>query len=69
VTIAGAALGVVGGMMATPWIASLLYGVRPHDAAAMSTAPALLAAVGIIAAVLASARVLRATPAATLRGE
>jgi putative ABC transport system permease protein len=69
VTIAGAALGVVGGMIAAPRIASLLYGVRPDDAATMSAAPALLVAVGLIAAVLASARVLRATPAATLRGE
>jgi hypothetical protein len=62
-------LGVVGGLVAAPWLASLLHGVGPNDVATMSAAPAILAAVGIFAAVLASARVLRATPATTLRGE
>jgi predicted permease len=69
VTMAGAALGVVGGLIAAPWLASLLHGVGPNDAVTIFTAPAILAAVGIFAAVLASARVLRAAPATTLRGE
>lgn len=66
---AGAAIGVVGAVGVGPALASLLHGVDPADAPTVVAAPLLLGAVGTAAAVLAAARVLRADPAATLRGE
>lgn len=69
VTVAGAATGVVGAQAVTPSLASLLHGVDPADVPTLLAAPTVLVAVGIIAAVLASARVLWAAPGETLRGE
>jgi predicted lysophospholipase L1 biosynthesis ABC-type transport system permease subunit len=66
---AGAAIGVVGALGVGPALATLLHGVGPADISTLVAAPVLLAAVGMAAAILAAARVLRADPAATLRGE
>jgi len=46
-----------------------LHGIGPVDAPTLIFAPALLGIVGMVAAILAAARVLRADPAATLRSE
>ena len=48
-------------------MASLLHGVAPADPATLLVVPALLGAVGMLAASLAAAPVLRADPAAALR--
>ena len=66
---AGAALGIVGAVSVGPMLASLLHGVGPADVPTLAIAPVLLGAMGILAAVLAARRVLRADPAATLRSE
>jgi hypothetical protein len=66
---AGAALGIVGAVSVGPMLASLLHGVGPADVHTLAVAPVLLGAMGILAAVLAARRVLRADPAATLRSE
>ncbi len=66
---AGAGMGVLGALSAGPAIRSLLHGVPPGDPYTLAFAPALLGLVGMVAAVLAAARVLRADPAATLRNE
>jgi putative ABC transport system permease protein len=66
---AGAALGIVGAVSAGPALASLLHGVSPADVPTLAVAPVLLGAMGMLAAVLAARRVLRADPAATLRSE
>jgi putative ABC transport system permease protein len=63
----GAAIGVLGVLSAGPALQSLLHGVPPADPYTLAFAPALLGLVGMVAAVLAAARVLRADPAATLR--
>lgn len=66
---AGAALGIVGAVSVGPMLASLLHGVGPADVPTLAIAPVLLGAMGMLAAVLAAKRVLRADPAATLRSE
>ena len=66
---AGSALGFVGAVSVGPALASLLHGVGPTDGLTLTIAPGLLAAMGMLAAVLAATRVLRADPAATLRSE
>jgi predicted permease len=63
----GAGIGVLGALTAGPALQSLMHGVRPADTYTMMFAPAILGVVGLISALLAAARVLRADPAATLR--
>jgi putative ABC transport system permease protein len=65
----GSAIGVLGALSAGPALQSLLHGVTPADPYTLAFAPALLGLVGMMAAVLAAARVLRADPASTLRSE
>ncbi|MGH9384585.1 MAG: ABC transporter permease, partial [Vicinamibacterales bacterium] len=67
--LAGAVLGMIGAVGAAPALASLLHGVKPVDAPTLAMAPLVLGAVGIVAAVLAARRVLKADPAAALRSE
>jgi hypothetical protein len=66
---AGSALGFLGAVSVGPALSSLLHGVGPADGFTLAIAPVLLGAVGMLAAVLAATRVLRADPAATLRSE
>lgn len=65
----GSAIGVLGALRAGPALQSLLHGVTPADPYTLALAPALLGLAGMMAAVLAAARVLRADPASTLRCE
>jgi ABC-type antimicrobial peptide transport system permease subunit len=65
--IAGGAVGIAGSLGTAPWLSSLLYGVDPADGPSLLGAPIVLFLAGAIAAALAAARVLRATPAAALR--
>jgi len=69
VLAAGTALGLAGAVSVGPALASLLHGVRPADLPTLAVAPLLLAALGLVSALLAATRVLRADPAATLRSE
>jgi putative ABC transport system permease protein len=69
VILAGSAAGIVGALAVAPLLSSLLHGVDPSDRSMLATAPAVLMSVGILAAVLASARVLWVAPAETLRSE
>jgi putative ABC transport system permease protein len=66
---AGSALGFLGAVSVGPALTSLLHGVGPADWFTLTIAPVLLGAIGMLAAVLAATRVLRADPAATLRSE
>ncbi|HTV02742.1 MAG TPA: FtsX-like permease family protein, partial [Luteitalea sp.] len=67
------ALGAVGGVglawIATPLVASLLYGITPHDAPTFAAVVALLLAVGVAAALIPAARASRLSPADALRHE
>ena len=65
---AGAAAGVLGATAFAPHLASLLHGVDATDPFSLVAGPAVLIAAGLVAALLASWRVLRAAPAETLRG-
>jgi ABC-type antimicrobial peptide transport system permease subunit len=66
---AGASMGVLAALSVGPALESQLHGIGPVDAPTLIFAPALLGIVGMVAAILAAARVLRADPAATLRSE
>lgn len=66
---AGAVIGMLGAIGVGPALAAQLHGIDPRDAATVIAAPILLVVVGLVAAGLAARRVLRADPAATLRGE
>ena len=57
----GLALGAGGRMTA------LLHGIQPSDPVALLVAPVLLGAVGLLAAGVAAAKVLRTDPAESLR--
>ena len=65
--------GIAAGVIAAPgvgiWMRALLHGVAPAEPSVVLPVSALLAAVGLLAAALAGARVLRVDPAATLRRE
>jgi putative ABC transport system permease protein len=69
VILAGSAAGIVGALAAAPLLASLMHGVDPSDRSMLAMAPVVLMSIGILAAVLASARVLWVAPAETLRTE
>ncbi|HJZ95587.1 MAG TPA: FtsX-like permease family protein, partial [Candidatus Solibacter sp.] len=63
----GGATGVLGALGVGPALGSLLQGVASSDVLTLAIAPALLGVVGMLAAIVAAARVLRADPATTLR--
>ena len=69
VILAGAASGMVGAIAVAPLLSSLLHGADGADRTMLAMAPAVLISIGIVAAMLAAARVLWIAPAKTLRGE
>jgi predicted lysophospholipase L1 biosynthesis ABC-type transport system permease subunit len=69
VLAAGTALGILGAVSVGPGLASLLHGVSPADLPTLTVAPILLSSIGLLAAIVAAKRVLRADPAATLRSD
>jgi putative ABC transport system permease protein len=66
---AGIGLGLGGAVAAARAMSSLLHGVSPADPATLVVVPTLLAMIGLVAASLAAAQVVRTEPAATLRGD
>jgi ABC-type antimicrobial peptide transport system permease subunit len=69
VILAGSVAGSVGVLVGAPLLSSLLHGVDPSDPSMLATATVVLVSIGILAAVLASVRVLWIAPADTLRTE
>jgi predicted permease len=67
VLVAGTLLGTAVALGAGRGLSSLLHGISPADLGTFVVAPLLLAAVGLLAAVTAAHRVLKADPAVTLR--
>jgi len=63
----GLALGLAGGLMATKFIESVLYGVRPLDPLVFAAVPLLLSIVAAAASLVPAWRALRLNPADTLR--
>jgi len=67
--LAGLAVGAAGSLALGRAIASLLFGVAPHDATTMAGASAVLAAVAAAACYLPARRAARLDPAVALRRE
>jgi ABC-type antimicrobial peptide transport system permease subunit len=59
--------GVIAGVGAATAMRSLLSGVGPLDPVTLLSLPVLIAAIGVLAALLAARPILREDPAATLR--
>ncbi|SPE28261.1 conserved membrane hypothetical protein [Candidatus Sulfopaludibacter sp. SbA3] len=68
-SVAGAAIGLAGGLALTRYLKSLLYGVTPHDPATLAGGCALIVAVALGAAYLPARRAVQQDPATTLRAE
>jgi predicted permease len=68
-SLAGAALGVAGALLATRYLKSLLYGVTPHDPITLAAGSAVLIAVALAAAWLPARRAVAVDPMAALRNE
>ena len=66
---AGLVLGIVGALLATRMVSSLLYGVRPTDAITFIFVSLLLLAVALIASYLPARRATRVDPIIALRYE
>jgi putative ABC transport system permease protein len=68
-TLAGVALGALGGFLAGRTMRALLYQVTPADPATILVVGAILVAVAIIASYAPARRAVRVDPAETLRAE
>jgi ABC-type antimicrobial peptide transport system permease subunit len=66
-SMAGSAIGIVGGVLLTRYLKSLLYGVTPHDPLTMAAGCALVVVVALIAAWFPARRAVKQDPIATLR--
>ena len=66
-TVAGAILGVLGGLALGPLMGDLLHGVRPRDPATLASVPLLLVAVALIACAIPGRRAARIDPLEALR--
>jgi predicted permease len=67
--VIGVGIGMPAIIGAGQWIASLLFGVKPADIAALSTASAILFGVGILACYIPARRATRVEPTVALRYE
>jgi len=65
----GAALGVAASLALGRYAESMLFGVTPHDPAALLVAVAVLGMAGVLAALLPAWRAVRIDPMAVLRME
>lgn len=65
----GLVAGLVGSMLMSRWLGSLLFGVKPDDAASFAAAAGVLLAVGLAASLLPAWRATRVDPMTALRWE
>src|SRR5262249_49541895 len=66
---AGAGAGIVASLVATRAVRTLLFGVTPLDPVSLAAAPALLAAVALVACYLPARRATAVDPLVALRDE
>jgi ABC-type antimicrobial peptide transport system permease subunit len=69
VMVVGLAAGLAAAYLASRYLESLLFGLRPTDPAALAAAVALLAAVTLAAAFVPARRASRVDPQIALRAE
>lgn len=69
VAASGAALGILGALWSTEFLASMLYAVRPADTLAYAFGAGLMIATAALAAIVPGMRALRIDPASALRYE
>jgi putative ABC transport system permease protein len=67
--VAGVTFGLIGALLLTRFMQSLLYGVVPLDGVTLGSATVLVVVVALIAAALPIRRALRVDPLTALRGE
>ena len=67
--VVGAAVGIATAALATRALGTMLFGVTPLDPVSFAAAPALLAAVALIACYLPARRATRIDPLIALRDE
>ena len=67
-TLAGAAIGIVGALGVTRLMTTMLYGVRPMDPITYASVACGVTAVALLACVIPARRAMRVDPASTLRG-
>jgi putative ABC transport system permease protein len=65
----GVVIGTAGALATTRYLQSLLFGVKPNDAATLAAAGSILAAAALAATYIPARRAARANPAVTLRSE
>lgn len=68
-TLAGAALGVLGAAFLAPFVSALLYGIEPSDPRAVAGATLVMLIVAVAAALLPAWRATRVDPAHALRAD
>lgn len=68
-TVAGAAVGLVGALIASHVMAALLFGVKPTDTATFVAVALLLGVVSLLASYLPARRAIRVDPVTLLRCE
>ncbi|HET7631598.1 MAG TPA: ABC transporter permease, partial [Gemmatimonadaceae bacterium] len=69
VVLVGIAIGVVAALAMGRLVASLLYGVTPHDPLVLSATAGVLIVVAIVACLVPARRAARVDPMETLRAE
>ena len=69
VAAAGVGIGVIGALVTTRWMASLLYDVSPTDPIAFLTLSALLGAVAVASCFVPALRASRSDPLIALRAD
>ncbi len=67
--LAGLALGIAGALVLTPFLRSLLFGVKPSDAFTLGAVSFILTVVALVASYIPARRATKVDPMVALRYE